>query len=108
MTNEHRRSAPWYATPRAWFFVAALAAIATAIACEESGPSPIGTHPNDAGQSPEPEPEPDASDTEAGADDAGDAGDAGEISDATIDDDASDDASVEDADIEDADADPGE
>lgn len=51
------------------------------VACDETGPSPIGEHFDDASVEPEPEPEPDAGEDagEDGGEEAGeDGGDAGE------------------------------
>ena len=56
----------------------------TVFACDDTGPTPIGDHPEPDAEAPEEEPEADAA-TEAGEDDAGDAGDASDAGDAKAD-----------------------
>jgi hypothetical protein len=68
MSNQHRRSIQWLVRWRPLFLVAALLVGAFAASCEETGPSPVGVHPNDAGKTEQ--------DTGAGGDAAEEAGEA--------------------------------
>ncbi len=90
MTNEHRRSAQWLVMWRPLVLILALFGAAFAAAsCEETGPSPVGVHPNDAGPG-EPAEEEDAgedagegdAEAEDGGEDAGETDAAGEETDA--------------------------